>query len=309
VDVRAWLRHLMRDAGDTPSVAEAFFCAVLILLMRFFMNFALPQPNSGRDMAVLALVTQLVVILTPAVLMAVMLTRSPRKTLLLRLPRWHTLGLAALLAVFLHPAFRMLQAAVMTMYPVDDRITAQLERLLSGPQNLLLMLLVLAVVPAICEELAFRGFILSGLRHMGHRWRAIIISSLFFGMAHALFQQTIIARFPGVLIGYIAVQTSSVLPCMVFHMCHNGLAVVLAPFAESGFDFGVRWLVPLEHALTNLVVGEPTLGVAGLVVVGLVPAGAILYRLHRLDIDKSAEETLQEAIGKHAPQSAAGYVP
>ena len=45
---------------------------------------------------------------------------------------------------------------------------------------------VIAVTPAICEELAFRGFILSGLRRMGHKWGAIVLTSVFFGLAHGI---------------------------------------------------------------------------------------------------------------------------
>ena len=44
------------------------------------------MPHTFRDFAVLAAVTQLVVIATPALLMTIMLTRSPAQTLLLRRP-------------------------------------------------------------------------------------------------------------------------------------------------------------------------------------------------------------------------------
>ena len=47
----------------------------------------------------------------------------------------------------------------------------------------------MAVLPAMCEELAFRGFILSGLRHLGHKWWAIGLSAVFFGMATRVIQQ------------------------------------------------------------------------------------------------------------------------
>ena len=40
------------------------------------------------------------------------------------------------------------------------------------------LVLVIALVPAVCEELAFRGFILSGFRHLGHKRRAIVYSAL-----------------------------------------------------------------------------------------------------------------------------------
>ena len=74
--------------------------------------------------------------------------------------------------------------------------------------------------------MAFRGFVLSGLRHLGRKWRAIVISSLFFGITHAIFQQSIAAFLLGLVIGYIAVQTGSLLPGMLYHMTHNSLMVL-----------------------------------------------------------------------------------
>ena len=87
------------------------------------------------------------------------------------------------------------------------------------------LVLVIALVPAVCEELAFRGFILSGFRHLGHKWRAIVFSALLFGLTHGILQQSLIACLLGVLLGYLAVQSGSILPCMVFHVVHNTLAL------------------------------------------------------------------------------------
>ena len=39
LDMGLWLRNLLRDREDTPSVAEAVFCGVLILMIKFFMSF------------------------------------------------------------------------------------------------------------------------------------------------------------------------------------------------------------------------------------------------------------------------------
>ena len=63
----------------------------------------------------------------------------------------------------------------------------EMKQLVSGLQakfalaDLGLLILFLAAVPAVCEELAFRGFILSGCRNLGNNWRAIVVSSIFFG--------------------------------------------------------------------------------------------------------------------------------
>ena len=60
-------------------------------------------------------------------------------------------------------------------HPEDD-----LEKL---QQNVWVGLLVIAVVPAICEEVAFRGFILSGLEREYRPVTAIVLSALLFGVS------------------------------------------------------------------------------------------------------------------------------
>ena len=84
LDMGLWLKHLLRDRGDTPSVPEAVFCGVLILTIKFFMGFSLPPAEGFQAFATMVLVVELTVIATPALLMAVMLTRRPLETLLIR---------------------------------------------------------------------------------------------------------------------------------------------------------------------------------------------------------------------------------
>jgi sodium transport system permease protein len=88
------------------------------------------------------------------------------------------------------------------------------------------LLLVMALTPAICEELAFRGFILSGLRHLGSSWAAVGISSLLFGLTHGLLQQSLSAMAVGIVIGYVAIQTNSLLPGAIFHLTYNALTLI-----------------------------------------------------------------------------------
>ena len=191
--VGMWLKHLLRDREATPSFSEAMFCGVLILLIRFFISFSVAVPRTFADFVALVSVTQLVVIATPALLMTVMLTRSPAKTLLLRRPPMLAPIAAVVLAIVLHPFVNLFQVVVNRIYPINEGIARQLDQLMIGSGGLWSMLLVIAVLPAVCEELAFRGFILSGLRRVGHKWTAIVISSIFFAATHAIFQQSLVA--------------------------------------------------------------------------------------------------------------------
>ncbi len=289
LDVTLWIRHLLRDRGDTPSIAEAIFCGVLILLIRFFMGFALPMPQSFAEFAVVAVVTQLVMIATPAVLMAVMLTRSPRKTLLLRLPRWWTLPAAAALAVALHPAAKLLQVVVEQLYPTSQGVKDALNSALSGSIGWCPAILVIALAPAICEELAFRGFILSGFRHLRSKWRAIAFSSLMFGMTHTVLQQSIVTCIIGAVIAYVAIQTGSILPAVTFHFTHNSLMLVAGELHESaGF---AKFIQPIADG-TDFIYSW------WLFDFGLIAAGVLLLRFAALTRPKPeiAESPIASAI-------------
>ena len=153
------------------------------------------------------------------------------------------------------------------------------------------LVLVIALVPAVCEELAFRGFILSGFRHLGHKWRAIIYSALLFGLTHGILQQSLIACLLGMVLGYLAVQSGSILPGMVFHVVHNTLAV-----ANSRITPEMIPEFPLLRKLVTPADGGGCTFEWPLVVVGSLAAVLLLMWFGRLNSPQSPEEELEEAI-------------
>lgn len=257
-----WLRRLVRDREDTPAFTQAILCGVLLLTIRFFAMFLTPPPYTWRDFAVSTLVFQVALIATPALMMTIVLTRSPRKTLLLSFPRPLAIPAAVLLAATLHPLVVVLSKGIQILYPISESTQQQLAQLslLLADAPLWGLLVVLAVAPAICEEVAFRGFILSGLRHGGRRRSAIVISSIFFGVTHGILQQSLSACALGVILGYLAVQTASLLPCILFHMTHNGLTVLSSQVTPAMLQDRpwLRWMFQSlgdgEHIYTTPVV-------------------------------------------------------
>jgi sodium transport system permease protein len=300
LDLGLWVRHLLRDREDTPTVAMAVLCGVLLLVIRFFAGFLVGEPKTPEDFLIVQSVTLVAFFAAPALLMTVMLTRSPRHTLLLRMPHGMSIPAAMTMAVALSPVVVALQQALERLYPLDKRLTAGLTHLLDGipfPQ----LLLAMAVLPAICEELAFRGFILSGLRHLGHKWRAIVISSVFFGLAHVIVQQSLVACAVGVVIGYLAVQTGSLLPGILFHATHNALIFSLAKVDAAAVD---RY--PLLGWIFRPAGDDGFLYSPLVVAIGGIVAIRLFLWFRDLPYRKSKEELLQESIDQHAAEWSVG---
>jgi sodium transport system permease protein len=293
-----WLHHLRRDRGDTPSVAEALFCGVLILLIRFFITLAMQtDPEAGdpaTEFARQIVVMQLVVIATPALLMAIMLTRSPGQTLSLRMPRLWTLPAAVLLALALHPAMKLFQVAVFKLYPLSESLKTALETMGYDKLKLIPAILLMALLPAICEELAFRGFILSGLRHLGHKWRAIALSSIMFGVTHTVLQQSLITSVVGAVSAYLVVQSGSIFPAILFHLTHNATTLIVGHFYEKPttkihFNPYVESIGNDDYIFRWWIFGF-----------GIILAGWILVKFSDLSYRKSEEEAIEEAIERRA---------
>lgn len=231
LDLRRWLLHLVRDRRDTPSLAEAIFAVVLIYVIQFFTRLAVSSnPPATPDFSYLVLilfVSQVVCVALPVLLMTVLFTARPLRTLLLdRIPSAAACGMAVLLAVLLHPVGLQLSYWIRQLYPLQAEVASSAqsfaEMLQTAPWPWLPYVL-LGLLPAICEELAFRGFVLSGLRRLGSKWWAIGLSAVFFGLAHTVIQQSLTAVALGLVIGYLAVQTGTLLPCILFHLTFNAL--------------------------------------------------------------------------------------
>lgn len=104
-----------------------------------------------------------------------------------------------------------------------------------------------AVIPAVAEEFFFRGFVLSAFRHRVSAVRAIVYSSLIFGVFHVINGNALsIERFfptliLGLVLGLMAVRSISLWPGILTHAIHNGLLFWLTRFEKQELEpwFGV----------------------------------------------------------------------
>ncbi|MDE0937754.1 MAG: CPBP family glutamic-type intramembrane protease [Mariniblastus sp.] len=229
--IGAWLKHIMRERRSLPSLGSAILCGVVILVAKFFVGFAVTAPQNFSQFAFQTVIILVATIFIPSVMMALFLTRNPRKSLRLNGCKITMAAAAVLCAIFLNPAFTWLTGFIMHIYPPNGDILMLQEavsKILGSAPGLWAILLVFALAPAVFEEIAFRGFILSGFQSLKGKWQPILLTSLMFGLAHGIIQQTIITFVVGMILGLIAVQTKSILPCILFHLTHNSLAVLLS---------------------------------------------------------------------------------
>src|SRR5262249_6717338 len=152
-----------RDRQPEPTVGQAVLCFALILSASWFLMEYMTFQGIGASLAAVAAGQFL--ILFPPLIMAVVLTSSPRRTLRLVWPPTRYFVLAFALALAVNPLVIELGQLVQMWFPISSTVQEALGRLMTEAPSLWVSVGVFALLPAVCEEVAFRGFILSALQH------------------------------------------------------------------------------------------------------------------------------------------------
>ncbi len=99
---------------------------------------------------------------------------------------------------------------------------------LTNPQSIgifILSIFVTCLVPAICEELLFRGIILNGLRTRYNDYCAIFMSAFMFALMHQNLQQLVYPFLLGSIMAWLVLRTGSLVSSIIVHFINNFLVI------------------------------------------------------------------------------------
>jgi uncharacterized protein len=101
--------------------------------------------------------------------------------------------------------------------------------------GLIVNLIIVAVLPSVCEEIFFRGALLNVLNsYMKNHHLAIIISGVIFSLFHWQFYGFIPRAVMGIFFGYLLVYSKSLWLPILAHFVNNALAVIVYFFINKG---------------------------------------------------------------------------
>ena len=123
---------------------------------------------------------------------------------------------AALLTFATGPIVSLFSIIGIMFYP--NNVSAALSVAYDSP--LILSIIAICIIPAVFEELIFRGIVFSGFANQSLA-RACLMGGLIFAIAHFDAQQSLYAFAIGVLLCYIVYRTKSVIPGMITHFMIN----------------------------------------------------------------------------------------
>ena len=115
--------------------------------------------------------------------------------------------------------------------------------------NLIKDIILVAVLPAFCEEVLHRGILLQGTKHSGFR-KSIVLSGLCFGLIHLNISQFFFAFIVGMIIGFVSVVAKNIWTAIIIHFTTNALSVYLDYATANGW-FGGDALSNITSAFSN----------------------------------------------------------
>ncbi len=218
--------------ADHPTAAAALLCLAVIYTLNFYVQTALGRTGMGGSIGYLvAIALTLVLLLGMGPLVAAYYTRVRLPTAF-SLRSAEPLGYVAAICLGLSTwvlgrAWNVAQQEWLPMDPEAARMISEQFAAIDTASPWLLVLL-LALIPALTEEWFFRGYVLSGLRGSIGRWGAILLVAFAFGLFHYSAHRLVLTTGLGILFGLLAIHYRSIWPAMLAHGMHNSLTLLSA---------------------------------------------------------------------------------
>lgn len=163
----------------------------------------------------------------------------------------------------------------------------------------ILFVFTMAIVPAFCEELLFRGLVYQGLRKWSEKG-AVFVSAALFMLMHGSPDQTIHQFILGVILAYVVYATGSIWASMLLHFLNNFIALTIS-FAYSQMGIGAS-----DAAVETAKLTWSSWFIS--ILTGLVAAAFVSYIIYEiikyLKKDREKKEAAKEAAAAEAVQNA-----
>ncbi|MDE6844631.1 MAG: ABC transporter permease [Lachnospiraceae bacterium] len=246
--------------GGLPTVSDVWFVVAVTMLLMLYVG-SLLQVRFG-----LAGVfgTQMIILFVPLFLV-VYTKRDFRQTYGFAKAKLTDYLGGGLIAVGMFLLNIVIATGLMEIFPES---AANVETTFSGilGDNAMAALFVIAVTPAICEEMLFRGVILNSLKAKYRIFSAVAITAALFGIYHMSLVKFIPTGLLGLVFCIAAWRTGSIYPAMVMHFINNAVSVAITYYPEQlerVLPILTKTTLSVSDVLCLLGVGAALAGIGG----------------------------------------------
>ncbi len=213
--------------GTVPKTGDLILSIVVLLLLSIYLGLAVGATSVFAS----TVVSQLLILAMPLLLVWYM--KSDVRTLFsLKVPKLKDMAGGFILYIGVYSLMLVVSFILISIFPQSAENTAMtFDALMEQP--FVLVVLVMTVMPAIGEELYFRGLIFGSLRHRYSAVWAIVISSVIFGVFHLSLVKIIPTGMLGACFAYVANISGSIYIGMFLHFFNNLVSAISMKYPQQ----------------------------------------------------------------------------
>lgn len=234
--------------GTMPSISDGAILYAIGLVLIIYVGTIVQLKFKMAGVAI----TQVMIIALP-LLFAFYIKTDFKKTFSLKsVSLKHILGGIVLwMGGFI--VINIIAQVILYLFPQNIKVAEALNNTIIFKDKFLINLLVIAVMPAICEEIFFRGFVFTSFKGKDSAKAAIIVSGILFGFMHMDFLRIIPTGILGIIFAYCVYKSGSIFVAMILHFINNSLAVIVSHYPTSSLGKIYEFI---EIDFTNFQIGH-----------------------------------------------------
>lgn len=205
------------------KIKEANIYFLIILLLQLFLPvYMLFKVLNITDIRIMLTLNHIIVFIIPAIIYLLLTRQSPKKVLRLNKLYLKDILIIIGLAFVCQPIMTFF--SLISQFFFENEIGNFVGEIVNTPYWILLLLV--AVLPAITEEITVRGVVLSGYDNK-NTYVACIASGLIFGIMHLDPQQFLYATVLGFILALVVRITNSIFAASIMHFIINGTSITI----------------------------------------------------------------------------------
>lgn len=201
--------------------ANTYFL-IIMLLQLFLPTYLIFNWFNITDSKLMLLISHIVTFIFPAIIYLIVTKQSAKDVLKLNKLYLKDTLLIILLAFLCQPIMTFF--SLISQFFFENEIGNFVTGIVDSPYIVLLLLI--AVLPAITEEITIRGVVLSGYKEK-NIYLACAITGLLFGIMHLDPQQFLYAAVLGFILALVVRITNSIFASALIHFLINGTSITL----------------------------------------------------------------------------------
>ncbi|MFU2417817.1 ABC transporter permease subunit/CPBP intramembrane protease [Peptacetobacter sp. AB800] len=219
--------------GSMPGISDGFMVYVLAFISLIYVS-----PILNMKLGIMGnTINQFIMALIP-ILVAVYIKADFKKLFSIKKIKIKDIIRAAVTWFVGSLIMSVFVMILLKLFPNQMKVSEQLNEIIKSSGGLFTQIILFALVPAICEEILFRGFVLSafrdkktfGQKNEKHIVFAIVVSGILFGIMHLDFIRIIPTSILGMVMAYNVYKSKSIFTSVGIHFFNNLLSVLSVNF-------------------------------------------------------------------------------